>query len=399
MLAEIVGFLKTYLAIRDTQAYVLALWIFHTHAIDAADCTPYLNISSPEKRTGKTRLLEAISLLVHRPWFSSNASAAALARVVARRKPTVLLDEADTFFNAESERSETLRGILNAGFRRGGAYTRCVGQGAVMRVEDLDVFGPKAIAGLRELPDTVADRSIPIRMKRALPGEIQQRFYRRDVEPVAVEVRARIEACCPVLVPCLKEARPHRIDELNDRQFDIAEPLLAIAEVAANGWAERARASLLDLFAPQQDEESLSVRLLADIKVVFRPEDDAIASVDAISTEELLKALHRIEDAPWNEFSRGKPISSHSLARFLGRFGIRPEKWREGHRTVRGYKASAFHDAWARYLPPDIPQGGQSATAPQPFESEDSENKACGGVAEQTALPEWGRKEEGHGQS
>lgn len=385
LLAKNVEFLQRYLSLSNSQVHVLALWIVHTYSIEAADSTPYLNIFSPEKRAGKTRLLEVLSLLVRRPWFSSNASAAAIARIVSERKPSVLLDEADAFFAAtESERSETLRGILNAGFRRGGAYSRCVGQGAAMKVEDLDVFSPKAIAGLRELPDTLADRSIPIRMKRALPGEIRERFYRRDVEPIAAALREGIEECIHPLVPLLKETRPERVHELNDRQFDIAEPLLAIAALAGDHhWPERARTALLDLFAPERDAESLAVRLLSDIWGLFRLEGEA--SIEAISTEELLKALHGIEDAPWADFSRGKSISGHTLAKILGRFGIHPEKWRDGPRTVRGYKAEAFTDAWARYLPPDPVERGQSATPPQPLESQTSQNKSCGVVADQNA--------------
>jgi hypothetical protein len=40
-------------------------------------------------------------------------------------------------------------------------------------VEAFDVYGPKAVAGIGDLPATVADRSIPIRLKRRAPSERQ----------------------------------------------------------------------------------------------------------------------------------------------------------------------------------------------------------------------------------
>ena|SRR5437016_7290806 len=178
-----------------------------------------------------------------------------------------------------------LRGILNAGFARGGTFSRCVGQGAGLHVEDLDVFCPKAIAGLRELPDTVADRSIPIRMKRAIPGEVRSRFFRREVEPVAAALRNRIEMCGVGLLPVLKSARPQRIAQLNDRQGDIVEPLLAIADLAGNEWPERVCSALLQVFVPETDESN-GARLLADLREVFRE-----AGVEKLKTIRLIDQL------------------------------------------------------------------------------------------------------------
>ena len=62
----------------------------------------------------------------------------------------------------EKEYAEALRGVLNTGHRRGGKASCCVGQGANITYKDFSTFCPKAIAGIGKLPDTVADRSIPI---------------------------------------------------------------------------------------------------------------------------------------------------------------------------------------------------------------------------------------------
>ena len=49
------------------SAVAVALWGPHTHAIQAADATPYIIVTRPEKRAGKTRLQEVLEHLVSNP--------------------------------------------------------------------------------------------------------------------------------------------------------------------------------------------------------------------------------------------------------------------------------------------------------------------------------------------
>ena len=191
LLSDIYDLIRTYLVISEAQCVVIALWVVHTYYIDAFDRTPYLHISSAEKRSGKTLLLEILALLVHDPWLTSNASTAAIARKIASARPTVLVDEADTFLRGTGERAELLRGVLNAGFAKNGTYSRV---GSAGEVVDLSVFCAKVIAGLECLPDTVADRSIPIKMKRATVEERRRRYDRHEVEHVAGGLRAQLLA-------------------------------------------------------------------------------------------------------------------------------------------------------------------------------------------------------------
>ena len=130
ILDKFVLFIRRFVALSDEQADMAALWVVHTHAVDAADCTPYLHIKSAEKRSGKTRLLEVLALFAARPWLTGRVSAAVLVRKTANEQPSLLLDESDAAFKGDKEYAEALRGILNAGFRRGGVTSLCVGQGA-----------------------------------------------------------------------------------------------------------------------------------------------------------------------------------------------------------------------------------------------------------------------------
>ena len=191
LLADVTRFVRRFVVLSDDQLVALALWIVHTHAIEVADATPYLNITSAEKRSGKTRLLEVLDLLVARPWRTGRTSAAALVRKIDDDRSTLLLDESDAAFKGDREYGEALRGILNDGHRRGGCATLCIGKAADIKTRDFKVFGPKAIAGIgNALPDTVRDRSIHIELKRQAADERAERFHRREVEPDAVALRA-----------------------------------------------------------------------------------------------------------------------------------------------------------------------------------------------------------------
>ncbi len=164
-------FLRRFVSLSDAQAVVITLWILHTHSFEVWDAsTPYLAICSAEKQCGKTRLLEILELLVHNPWLTGRATAAALVRKIESEHPTLLLDETDSALRSGDEYAAALTGVLNNGYRKGMAYTMCVGQGANITTKDFHPYGPKAIAGIGQLPDTVADRAIPIRLKRQSTG-------------------------------------------------------------------------------------------------------------------------------------------------------------------------------------------------------------------------------------
>jgi hypothetical protein len=131
LLDDIASFLRSFVVLSDYQLQAISLWVAHTHSISSALTTPYLNIYSAEKRSGKTRLLEVLEVLVARPWFTGRLTSAVLARKVDAECPTLLLDESDAAFKGEKEYSETLRGILNTGYRRGGKSSVCVGKGRI----------------------------------------------------------------------------------------------------------------------------------------------------------------------------------------------------------------------------------------------------------------------------
>ena len=226
LLEDVIRFVRRFVVLSSAQSTIVALWVLHTHALVAAETTPYLAITSAEKQCGKTRLLEVLQLLVARPWFTGRLTAAVLVRKIHADQPTLLLDETDTAFQSDREYAEALRGLLNSGHRRGGVASRYVGKGAKIELKDFQTFCPKALAGIGKLPDTVADRSIPIRLKRKASGEgMVERFRLRLISEDAADLRQRVVEGIREHIETLRMATPALPNTLSDRQQDGVEPL------------------------------------------------------------------------------------------------------------------------------------------------------------------------------
>lgn len=306
--------IKRFVILSDEQRDALALWVLHAFAIDAADTTPYLAITSPEKRSGKSRLLEVLAQLVPRAMEAANISDAALFRALGGDglPVTLLFDEIDAVFGPrQAQNKEELRGLINAGYRRGAKAWRCVGEGSKQEAKPFPVFGPKALAGIGDLPDTVADRSVPIRLRRKSREEQVERGRFKTIKAATGPIAAAATRWAEVSTETLREAEPSLPDELSDRAQDGAEPLLAIADLAGEKWAARSRESLIALHRERGDEgASGGIQLLADIRAAF-------GDADKLPTVDLIEKLKLDDEGPWKAWGRaGDGITPRSLGGF-----------------------------------------------------------------------------------
>jgi hypothetical protein len=325
-----------------TDAFVL--WIGHTHAIDAFESTPRLALQSAEKQSGKTRAQEVAELLVARPLPMVNISVPALFRSIEGdgAPPTIIMDEVDTIFGPKApDGSEDLRGLLNAGHRRGRRILRCVGPSH--EVKPFASFAPVMLAGIGDLPDTIEDRSVIIRMRRRAPGEVVEPFRYRSAEYEATSIRESFDGLSSSMVTKLEGFYPIMPDWLTDRPADVWEPLFAVADLAGGDWPQRARDAARALLDEQAGTVSLGVRLLGEIRIVFG--DEA-----SLPTEMLLTRLKQIDEAPWAEWN----ITSRWLAQHLKPFGVTSKNVPAPAgvtRQLKGYERVDFLDPWKRYLP------------------------------------------------
>lgn len=354
---DLLGLLDRFIVATEFALHLITMWILHTHAvlIAGASYTPYLVITSVEKASGKTRVLEVTKPLIRSPLMTASISPAALGRIVDEKKCTLLCDEYDTYFsrNANKELGETVRAILNSGFQIAGTYTRMVGVGANMWPKNFSTFGPKALAGIGQLPDTIASRSIIIRLKRAQPGQCES--FRPDgmgqaskaLHNELEKLHNRAARWASRQATKIATSEPAIPAQFTDRQADISEPLLAIAKVLGGPWPVRITNALSTIFAsPAAEDTSKRVLLLSHIRKIFTDKDKS-----QLRTEELIEGLCALPEAPWAEWNRGKNITPYGLAKLLREFEIGPRTIRDPV-PVRGYVLVSFMDAFSRYLSP-----------------------------------------------
>ena len=354
---EVLTFLKRFVAYPSEHAAVAhALWVVHTHLMDAWESTPRIAFLSPEPASGKSRALEACELLVPSPVNAVNVSVAYLFRKVGDEdgRPTILYDEVDTVFTKAGE-NEDIRGLLNAGHRKHSVVGRCVVYGNRIETEETPAYCAVALAGLGDLPDTILTRSVVIRMRRRLPTERVEPYRQRDVREQADALRDRIATWAGAVHHDVGEARPVFPPGVADRDADVWEALLAVADAAGGEWPGRARRASEYLVAQSKHSTpSLGVRLLADLQLVFGQQD-------RLGTEAILKKLQAIDEAPWADL-RGKPLDARGLATRLKPYGIASKNLRNGDGVLKGYERADLHDAWQRYLSPTPLDGATPAT-------------------------------------
>jgi hypothetical protein len=338
LLDALVASFRRYLALPKGAAETLALWAVFTHAIDASAVAPRLAILSPTPRCGKTTLLGLLIRLVRQPLPASNVSPAALYRVIEQDRPTLLIDEADTFLAPRSE----LIGILNSGHSRDTAFiVRC--EGDSHDVKPFGTYTAIAIAKIGKLPAALHDRCLVIRMQRKGAGDKIERFREDRVASDLLALKRKAARWAADNVPTLRKADPDIPKVLHDRAADNWRLMIAVADLADGHWPETARRVAV-LISGEEEDSSLAVQLLHDIRDIF----DALQK-DRLPTALLLGNLVNREDRPWATLIDGMPLGGHRFASMLEPFGIRPKVLRIGEKTLRGYERLQFADAWARY--------------------------------------------------
>jgi uncharacterized protein DUF3631 len=353
LLDEISAMLRRYVIADAPTLHAAALWIVQTWLIDHLTVSPIANITAPEMRCGKTVLLTVLGKLAYRAMQVANIAPAAIFRAIEAWSPTLLVDEVDTFLQEHEE----ARGILNSGFTRDSAFVmRCVGDDHMPA--KYSTWGAKALCGIGKIANTLADRSIPLRLRRKTADERVENLRRSNPEDWDY-LRARIARFAADNGARIAALWPTQVDALGDRANDCWEPLFAIADFAGSHWPETARAAALTLHGIEPDVPSTGAALLGDVREVFE-----VKHVDRLPSADLLTALVEEEEAPWATWNRGRPMSVKQLSARLADFGIRSQSIRlPNGKTPKGFHLAQFGDAFSRYL--CQPSHVSSATSPQ----------------------------------
>ena len=346
LLATIERFVRRFVVLPDEhEIAALCLFVLHTWSFTTSPATPYLYVRSPEKRSGKTRLLEVLDLLCREPMMAASISEAGLFQTVQAFRPTLLLDEIDATFTAKSERAEALRGVLNAGNRPRSYVVRGAADGQPVK---FSTYCPKVLAGIDtgRLPDTIRDRSIVIDMERKLRSEPVERLRERDLAEGLAKLAEIFAGWAAEHAEALAAFRTEPIPEISGRLEEGWEPLLGIADLAGGDWPERAKVAAVALAAKAEEEKTgdLGHLLLVALREIFQTHH-------TLSTKAICAKLNDLDDFPFGAFGSGSGINGRALAGLLRPYGIRSKNVRlafEGQ--AKGYERGDFEDAWARYI-------------------------------------------------
>ena len=354
LIDDVSNTIRKYIVLDQEQADAAALWIVLTWFIDFIEIAPLAIINAPEKACGKTQMLTVIGYMVKRALPASNASSSALFRAVEKWHPTMLIDEADTFFKDNPE----LQGMVNAGYQRGGFVLRSEASGDSFEPRMFSVFSAKAIAGIaleKHLPDATMSRALVFNLRRKMQHESVSRLRHAD-RMLFGDITAKLARFADDYAQQVKHARPILPESLSDRDQDNWEPLLAIAGCAGVAWLARATNAALKLSNYGEKSESTGNQLLADIQEIFENK-----RINRIRSVQLISDLIDDVEKPWATYNRGKPISPRQLAKLLSAYDISSKTVRfSPHDTPKGFELSQFQDAFARYLgqPEDIAHQG-----------------------------------------
>lgn len=356
VLSEVFDTIRQFIILDTEQAIAAALWVALTHFIDVVEVAPLAIINAPEKSCGKTQFLTVLGRMAYRPLPASNASASALFRAVELWKPTILIDEADTFFRDNFE----LHGMVNAGYLRDGYVLRSEAVGDSFEPRMFSVFSAKALAGIaleKHLPDATMSRGIVFNLRRKLPHESASRLRHAD-RGLFVGIAEKLARFAADYSQQVRQARPILPDVLSDREQDNWDTLLAIASCAGAEWLARATAAALKLSGAGESKLSIGNELLADIQHIFESK-----RADRIGTADLIAALCEDQEAPWGTYNRGKPITPRQVSKQLSAYSVTSKTIRIGaYETVKGFEFSQFSDAFTRYLsiPSNLPSQGNN---------------------------------------
>ncbi|MFD7507365.1 DUF3631 domain-containing protein [Streptomyces sp. NPDC059850] len=338
----------------------VTLWVAATHLQTAWQHAPRLAVVGPAKRCGKSRLLDVVTETVRAPLITVNASPAAIFRSITEKSPpTLLVDEADTLFGSQkaAERNEDLRGLLNAGHQRNRPTLRVTGPEHTPVA--FPTFAMAALAGIGDLPDTIMDRSVVVRMRRRAAGESVSAFRTGRDTPALHAIRDRLTAWLRRLHAKAMDMEPDM--PVEDRAADTWEPLVIVADLAGGDWPSLARTACRTMSAHEagQDENAgLRTRILVDIRQVFAAEDDPAI----LRTSRLIEQLNADTEAPWAGYGP-HGLNPCSLRVLLKDYGISSANHRfPGGTQAKGFARTQFLDAWARYCPAPAPEPTEAST-------------------------------------
>jgi hypothetical protein len=186
-------------------------------------------------------------------------------------------------------------------------------------------------------------------MRRRKPDEEVERL-RADRDHGFHDLHARVRRFAEDYGYEIQMLDPKIPSSLSDRQA-IAGGSAANCGLRGRRMATEGSHAALAICASEGEEpEDVRERLLADLRTVLSERPECVKW----PSQTLVNALNGMEESPWPQYNHGKGFTTSNLARMLKPFGVRPFTIKKDGHCSKGYRATEFKEAFARYLPKKV---------------------------------------------
>lgn len=349
-------FLRRFVVMGEDLPALLTVWLIGTYCYTVFEYFPYLVLRSPEKRCGKSRTLDLISMLgfnAHQP--TASPTEAQLFRDPRENGGVQIFDEMEGM-TGDKERWSAVTQVLNSGFHKGQVVTRYRKSSQGQQKETFETYVPRAIASISALETTLEDRSILLMMQRLLPGQQTERFSLRRLDQEAQILRDDLHIFALMTAPTIAELYDGpefpALAGLDHRAVDLWEPLLSIAAVIdASGGAGTLTKRMTQL-AERLGGERASRSADDPNPIIIEVLDEYLGlGIDAkVRAEDLAEKVRT--RLGWDS------LTLKALANRLHPLGLKSTRWREGGKNQRGYefKRIQIDDLARRYTSGNLEQ-------------------------------------------
>ncbi len=353
LLERLESFLRRFVVMGEDLLSLLALWLIGTYCYTVFEYFPYLVLRSPEKRCGKSRVLDLIAMIS----FNAHLPTASPTEAQIFREPredggVQIYDEMEGM-TGDKERWSAVTSVFNSGFHKGQVVTRYRKTGQGQQKETFETYVPRAIASISSLESTLEDRSIMILMQRLLPGQQTERFSLRRLDHQAQILRDDLHIFALTMAPTIADLYDGSefpgLSSLDHRAVDLWEPLLSIAAVIDASGGTGSLTNRMTQLAEFLGGERASRSADDPNPIIIEVLDECLGLGTEISvrTEALVEKVKR--RLGWDS------LTTKALANRLHPLGLKSTRWWEGQERPHGYKftRTQIDDLIRRYTSED----------------------------------------------
>jgi len=310
----------------DNKLYdFFPIFIIYTYFFPLFESAPVLHLWGPAG-SGKTKIMELLSLTCFNPITSGNITEASVFRLVEGRRAVCLLDESEDL--SKTERGRAITNLILNGYRRGNQIYRMDKVGRSIHSSHYDVYSPKVIANITGIDrEALTSRAIRVMTNSTRNSDKANRCV-AEIQDKAKVIRDNLYKACLT------------------KFGDVANTKEEVPDIGLVGRSAEIWQGVLTVAWMIGDEVWHNVSWLAKDSAKAMERELIVAN----PIWDLLSALLNlvVSDSPdfysnqavWNCLERhacGEFISKQQVTDLLRRNGIASRiKW-ENKRTIRGF--------------------------------------------------------------